>query len=318
MTSFAEFRQRIKPWMLPIAMLCGILFHNSIAIIQWVVPYLIFTMLLITFCKVRPREFKVTSLSWMLLAVQILGSLTAYFALRPVSVDLAQAMFICIACPTATAAPVVTGMLGGNVARLATFSIISNLAAAIMTPFFFARFGVPNAGAVEFLPTFMAIAERVAPLILLPLLIALCLYFTAPRIHRAISSVQSLSFYLWSVSLIVVVGRSVSFVLSEPSDRIGEMICIAFVSGVACALQFYIGRRIGRRCGDRISGAQGLGQKNTILAIWMALSFMNPISSIGPAAYVAWQNGLNSYQLYRKTRSDAKRHKQNSLTDCLK
>ena len=54
--------------------------------------------------------------------------------------------------------------------------------------------------------------------------------------------------------------------------------------------------------GDKISGAQGLGQKNTVLAIWMAMTYLNPLSSVAPAAYVAWQNTINSWQLYRHQR----------------
>ena len=45
-----------------------------------------------------------------------------------------------------------------------------------------------------------------------------------------------------------------------------------------------------------------MGQKNTILAIWMAQTYLNPLSSIVPAAYVLWQNLINSYQLWRKQR----------------
>ena len=56
--------------------------------------------------------------------------------------------------------------------------------------------------------------------------------------------------------------------------------------------------------GDPISGAQGLGQKNTVLAIWLSLTYLNPISSVGPAAYIAWQNTINSIQLYLKQRRD--------------
>ena len=44
------FRQNLKPWMLPLAMLCGVLFHEAIDAVQFLAPYLIFTMLLITFC----------------------------------------------------------------------------------------------------------------------------------------------------------------------------------------------------------------------------------------------------------------------------
>ena len=77
---------------------------------------------------------------------------------------------------------------------------------------------------------------------------------------------------------------------------------LAIVSMIACGLQFYIGRKIGARFGDRISAAQSLGQKNTVLAIWLALTYLNPIVSIAPAAYVAWHNTVNSLQLYRHTR----------------
>ncbi len=56
---------------------------------------------------------------------------------------------------------------------------------------------------------------------------------------------------------------------------------------------------LGRYYGDPVSGGQGLGQKNTVLAVWMALAYMNPIASVGPAAYIAWQNIVNSWQLMR-------------------
>lgn len=47
------------------------------------------------------------------------------------------------------------------------------------------------------------------------------------------------------------------------------------------------------------AGGQSLGQKNTVLAVWMAQSFLDPISSIAPTAYIVWQNFVNSYQIYR-------------------
>ena len=59
-----------------------------------------------------------------------------------------------------------------------------------------------------------------------------------------------------------------------------------------------IGRKIGSRFNDKITGGQSLGQKNTVLAIWLALAYLDPITSIAPAAYVAWHNIMNSYQIY--------------------
>lgn len=258
-------------------------------------PYLIFIMLFITFCRINPNELRVTNLSLSLISIQLFGALALFFAISPLSVDVAQGTFICIFCPTATAAPVITGMLGGSVPRLATFSLISNIMVAITAPFLFSLIGSTDMPIATSIAT---IAMKVMPLILVPLITALALRRIAPKVHAAVATRQSLSFYIWALSLFIVVGRAVSFVMNEPWEKVPEMIVIALCSLVACCLQFYYGRRIGRACGDKIAGAQGLGQKNTVLAIWMALTYLNPISSIGPAAYVAWQNTINSIQLY--------------------
>lgn len=299
----ALFRQKLKPWMLPIAMVCGVLFHGPIAGVQWIVPYLIFTMLLITFCRVKPRDFRIDRTIWWLLAFQILGAILLFAALKPLNIPVAQAVFICVLCPTATAAPVVTGMLGGNIAFVASYSIISNLATALVAPALFIWVGTGSSD-MSFWQEFTLIIKQVGPLIVLPLILAFAFYFFAPKVHKAISNVQSVSFYLWSVSLLVVVGRSVSFMLSEPSDRIPEMVAMAVLAGIVCIIQFRVGRRIGRLNNDPVSAGQGLAQKNTVLAIWMALTYLDPISSIGPAAYIAWQNTINSIQLYRKMKAD--------------
>jgi hypothetical protein len=71
---------------------------------------------------------------------------------------------------------------------------------------------------------------------------------------------------------------------------------------------YYCGlcQALGRRYGDAPAGGQSLGQKNTVLAVWMAQSFLDPISSIAPTAYIVWQNFVNSYQIYKKDRETTK------------
>lgn len=302
--SILSVQQRLKPWMLPIAIVTGIFFHSAIATVQWLMPYLIFTMLFITFCRVRPGELKFSPMILKLLAVQVVGAIALFFVLRPAGLTLAQSAFLCVLCPTATAAPVVTGMLGGNIARVAAYSISSNLTVAILAPVLFVWFGgKPD---LSFTEEFITIAAKVAPMIVVPMVAAFALYFFARPVHDAIDRVQGLSFYLWSVALVIVVGRAVSFMLAEPATAAPLMITMAVVAALVCVAQFAVGRKIGARYGDRISAAQGLGQKNTVLAIWMALTYLDPLSSVGPAAYIVWQNLINSWQLYSKMKSPAK------------
>ncbi|MDD3914938.1 MAG: transporter, partial [Bacteroidales bacterium] len=42
------------------------------------------------------------------------------------------------------------------------------------------------------------------------------------------------------------------------------------------------------------------------MAIWMATTYLNPLTSIFPASYSIWQNLYNSYQLYRHDKNGAK------------
>ncbi len=299
-----NIRQLIKPWILPFAMIIGVLFHDYIGKVAFLSPYLIFVMLLITYCRISPDRFKIPRYIWMLLAVQIAGSLAVFMAIKPFGLDLAQGAFICIFCPTATAAPVVTGMLGGSITAIAVYSLISNIAVALLAPILFS-FISPGTD-IRFIDSVLAISAKVLPLILAPLAIAIMLEIFTPRVHDAIARRQSLSFYIWACALIIVVGNAVSFIMDEPYEKIPEMLLIAFLSLITCCGQFFIGRKIGARYGEKISGAQGLGQKNTVLAIWMALTFLNPIASVGPAAYVAWQNTINSLQLFHKAKQSSK------------
>ena len=301
----AEFRKKLKQWMLPIAMVGGVVLHDVLNEVAFVTPYLIFAMLVITFCKVKPREFKVERMSWWLLLVQITGALISYFLIAPFNEVVAQGIMICFLCPTASAAPVVTGMLGGSVSRVTTFSIMSNIAVAIIAPILFAKF-TSTSTEISLSATIdagLSILKKVAPLLILPMLIAFILQRVTPKLNKTIANHHGASFYLWAVALFIVVGRAVSFMINEPREEIPSMIIIGIGAAVVCVFQFWIGRKIGAKYGDKVAGAQGLGQKNTILAIWMTLTWLHPLASVGPATYIAWQNIINSAQVYNRNRN---------------
>jgi len=57
-------------------------------------------------------------------------------------------------------------------------------------------------------------------------------------------------------------------------------VIIAVTSLIICLLQFYFGRKIGARFGRTVAGGQGLGQKNTVLAIWLTQTYLNPLATL--------------------------------------
>ncbi len=155
---------------------------------------------------------------------------------------------------------------------------------------------------MTFLKSSLLICSKVFPLIIGPLALAMILRYLVPRLHSKVVSHQSLSFYMWAVSLFIIVGSCVSFTIRTWDEKRLPAVAMLVAGALAvCLLQFYIGRKIGARFNDRVSGGQSLGQKNTVLAVWLAMTYMTPIASIAPAAYIAWQNIVNSWQLVKKS-----------------
>lgn len=293
-----------KPLMLPVAMIGGALFAPWMENVAFLSPYLIFMMLFITYCKLDFRDFKPSKFEVILLCIQMLLAVSAYLLLFKVNRILAEGVFICFFIPTATAAPVITSMLGGSISKVATFSLISNIFIAFVGPLALATVG--EHPEMTFLQSFLIILQKVMPLLIGPIAAALLIRYSLPKVHRVFISHQQLSFYLWAVSLFIVVGGCVSFVINNWSSDKAWIICLLAVGALAaCLIQFKAGRAIGGHFGDKVSGGQGLGQKNTVLAVWLAMVYLNPLSSIAPAAYIAWQNIINSAQLIRKERLEA-------------
>ena len=111
------------------------------------------------------------------------------------------------------------------------------------------------------------------------------------------------AFYIWGVGLtLAMLLATRALVLSGLSAA--AVVCIVLVSMGTCALQFFVGRRSGRRPDERISGAQSLGQKNTGFLIWLGYNYMTPVTAVAGGLYAIWQNLFNSWQLYRKSHSE--------------
>ena len=145
--------------------------------------------------------------------------------------------------------------------------------------------------------------RRIFPIIVLPLVLAWLIREFLPRLHTKLSSISGVSFYLWAISLTCVTAITVKSLVDSKSDTAIEWFS-ALVGLVICCIQFILGKTIGQHFGQRISGGQGLGQKNTSLVIWISQLYLNPISSLGPCSYVIWQNIINSWQLWKKRKSD--------------
>ena len=150
-----------------------------------------------------------------------------------------------------------------------------------------------------FAEAFLKILSKVFPLLICPFLLAVIVRYIWPRGHDFFKAHAGVAFYLWAVALALAVGQTVRSMHNSTAPAF-VLWLLAGVALVTCIVQFWLGKRTGRRFGDTITAGQALGQKNSVLAIWMAYTYLTPVSSLAPGAYALWQNIFNSWQLWRR------------------
>ncbi|MBQ8153777.1 MAG: transporter [Prevotella sp.] len=306
----------LKDWTLPVAIAVGTVSYltfyyvpaldkvgDSLSpIFDVIFPLFVFLTLFVTFCKVDFHEMRPHRWHIGILIAQLL--LVAATVLLAWNADdsklLWEALLTCIIGPSASAAPVVVGKLGGNISTMTTYTLISSLASALLIPLVFPM--LEPAAEITFMEAFFIILEKVSYVLLLPLVLGWTMQHYVKGLCAWIVSMPNLSFYCWAISLSITTGITAKNIVHSNASTI-LLGLIAAATFVLCWIQFAIGRGIGKMLGEEINSGQALFQKNTALSIWVAYMYLNPISSIGAGCYVLWQNIINSFELwqYRKT-----------------
>ncbi len=319
-----KIRRFLKDWSLPLSMIAGCSAYFLCqglelskdvkeAIVESVVyvqPTLIFCMLTLTFCRIRLQDMRLKGWQWWLLAFQ--AGIAALLCLLHQMVEdetsrvFLQSTMLCFLCPTATAAAVVTAKLGGNVGSLTAYTMLINLMAAVLISAFVPL--VNPAGELSFGLSFWMIIKKVFPLLIFPLFLALIIRRISPTLLRWLTSIPDLPFYLWLVSLSLAIAVTTRILVHA---RVSWLLCLLILTGslVACIMQFAVGRLVGRHYGEAVTAGQACGQKNTVLAIWVGYTFLDPLTSVAGGFYTIWHNVFNAWQLYQKNKPNhATRH----------
>ena len=306
-------KKLLKQYTLPLAMVSGALIYllfTNVEPLQGVgdtvgpvlvdiFPIFMFLVLFTTFCKVdfhrmRPVGWHFwVGLFQLLFVAVVVGAILA-FDIKGDNLILLESVLTCIIGPCAAAAAVVTAKLGGDLEEMTTYTFMSNLITALLVPLCFPL--IDKSVEMEFWQAFATILYKVCMVLVVPMGLAYIVKHFMHRFHRWILSINDLSFYLWGLSLMIVTGITVkNIVHAETSAHF--IVVIAIMVLLLCLVQFAVGRYVGHFFHRTQEAGQALGQKNTAFAIWIAYTYLNPLSSVGPGCYILWQNLINSIEL---------------------
>lgn len=308
--------QFCKDWMLPIAITIGVclylvyhytptlypvgpICHQIVAKGQQI---FIGIMLFLQFVKVAPTEVKVKRWHILLLLFQALTfvglALIAVYVRSMEAKILLESAMLCLICPTASASGVITDKLGGNISENMTYVALINAMGTFLIP---AIVPLVHPSDIGFWANVWIIARRIFPMLLLPCFGAWFVRYAFPKLHGWLSRYTWWAFYLWSIGLIfAMILATRALVLSGLSWIVVSLIGI--ITFACCFIQFACGHLIGRRYSEvtRITAGQALGQKNTGFLIWLAYSFLTPVTAIAGGLYSIAHNLVNSWELYQK------------------
>lgn len=293
--------KKYRPFVLPVAIVLGLVLHNLCAMVSFLVPYVIFSILILTFSSMELRKLRFGMLDLWLSIAQVGLAAGIYFivSLFPVMKAVPQGLMMCALCPVASSVSVVACVLGANRNNTIGFTICGNLLVSIVAPVFFVIMDGSMSG--ETLTTsFFAIFGKVATIIGLPFFVMLFIQMWIKPLAVRISKYSGGAFYLWAVALLFTLGETIDYIFLYGKGHWGVITILGVGSAVVCAIQFGLGRYIGVRYNDPIGGQQLLGQKNSAMGIWMANAYMTPLSSVSMAFYSICQNLWNSWQLWRQ------------------
>ena len=188
-----------------------------------------------------------------------------------------------------------TAKIGGNINTMTAFVVLSSFVCALTIPAVFPL--IERGAGLDFWSAFFIILQKLSVVLILPLVLGWCMQHFAKRLCAWIVSIPDLSFYLWAAQLSVTSGVTVRNIVHSQGS-LSLLLMIALLSLVLCFVLFVIGRCVGSRLGDEVNGGQASFQKNTALSIWVAYTYLNPLSSVGAGCYVLWQNIINSIELW--------------------
>lgn len=311
-------KQFLKDWTLPVAIVLGSVLYLLFAylpplepaalklgpICETILPLSVFATLFVTFSKVdfhlmrlRRWHFAILFLQLLLVGLAVLSILLLEQRGASLSVKwMLEAVLVCIIAPCATAAPVVTAKLGGDITQMTTFTLLSSLVGALLIPAVFPLLE-PSTG-TTFLSAFLVILRKMAVILVLPLILGFIIRHWIGSVRRYIERHSDLGFYSWAFSLSITAGVTLRNILQSESGSV-VLLLIALFTLLTSVFQYALGHFVGHRYKVKVCPVQGMFQKNTALAIWVSWLYLSPLSSVGAGCYVLWQNMINSYELWR-------------------
>lgn len=274
----------------------GLLFNKGEEY-AYLIKQLLMAMLFFPFLSVSLPKDKAVYLNVLLVFFTMLFlSFASYYLLHFWNTEIAAIAFLIAFTPTATAAPVIISFLHKDVDYVISSVVLTNCLVAVIIPF-----ALPVILPLQQTVSVFNILIATLMVVLIPLTVAQLIVKLSAKLANKLAARKEVPFFIWLVVLYLATSKASAYLFSS-SSSFAVVIEIAVISLIICIINFSLGKLIG---GEKYAkeASQSLGQKNTMLMMWIALEYVSPVAVLGPVFYLVFQNIYNSFLLSNKASS---------------
>ncbi len=285
------------PFLLPIALIAGFMVPAVVGfypLTKWLLGIMLFFSLVSERHALKKGDFKKIAAVFVLNL--FLGPVYAIL-LSPFDKELSMGLLLVGMAPTATAAVAVVVLSGGRAVFVMTAIVVTHLGASMWIPLYFHLFSdfLIKSGVMESSIDSLSVLKGVAPLLIVPWLLSEAVRLLPEQSKKIIIGLKSYILPIWGVAIFLIGAKTRELWTGMEQQLSIKLLIIVLFVLVVCVIQFKLGSLI---CKEKnVETAQSLGQKNTILMVWIALNWLGPIYAIAPLSYILWQNLFISFKL---------------------
>ncbi len=282
---------------LVLAFTLGATLHAQLAPLRGIIPYSIALMLFLSFIGIEREKLRPQRSHLLLLLLLQLGWITAWGIPYLLGYRvLSESLFFCAAAPIASASPVIIALIRGKVEYMTTAMLLSHVAFILIIPLVL-PFIIETGGTdMSYWMLLTQLFQEFALLLLLPSSLVILTRYLIPSSREWGKKNANLSLIIWIFNLTVITATGTQNILAM-NLSFYDLYPMALGAFIICALGFTLGYQLGKPHYAR-EFSQGLGQKNTILTLYIASqSYAHPLAYVAPAFYVIFHNLANAIQI---------------------
>lgn len=285
----------MRSFFLLFAILLGFIFHQA-HLFSFLIKWLLAAMLFFSFLKLKV-SYKSISFQHLFIAVGniFLGTLV-FFIIKPFNLSLALSISLITIAPTAIAAPVIAKLLKADVTWVALSTLVTNMLIAILLPFY-----IPYIYGINNNVSLFVLLESLAIIFFIPFVLAQSIQKYIPSLLGVLGKLTNVTFLLFIGNIFLASAKSTHFLLFETEVSNNIILLITLFTALICCVNFSIGRLLVHKT-KKTEASLAFGQKNTMFAVWIALTYLDPLVSLGPMAYVLFQNLYLSVLMYKENK----------------